>query len=50
MIPKQAESRGIRARNQAMIRTGGEQGRAATHVASQRVPRLLAFSGGSTCE
>lgn len=26
---RQATSRGIRARNQAMIRTGGEQGRAA---------------------
>jgi hypothetical protein len=41
----QAASRGIRARNQAMIRAGGEQGRAASYNAFQRVPRLVVFLG-----
>jgi hypothetical protein len=36
---RQAVSRGIRARNQAMIRTGGEQGRAAA---------LRCYSAGAT--
>jgi hypothetical protein len=36
MIPKQqAVGRGIRARNQAMIRIGGEQGRAAARSCFQ---------------
>ncbi len=44
---KQAPGRGIRARNQAAIRIGGEQGRAATCVASYRVSRPAVFLGGS---
>jgi hypothetical protein len=46
MVSQQAESPVIRARNQAMIRTGGEQGRAATHIAYQRVVGLPAFFWG----
>jgi hypothetical protein len=42
---KQAPGRGIRARNQASIRIGGEQGRAATRVASYRVSRPVVFLG-----
>ena len=41
---QQAVGRGIRAHNQAMIRIGGEQGRAATLVAFNRVSRPAVFS------
>jgi len=47
MVPNQAPGRGIRARNQAVIRIGGEQGRAATRVAVQRVSRPAVFLGES---
>ena len=40
---RQAQGRGIRARNQAMIRIGGERERAATLVAVQRVSRPRVF-------
>lgn len=46
----QATSPVIRARNQAMIRTGGEQGRAAVSAAIQRVAGLVVFLGGSPDE
>lgn len=43
MVSQQAESPVVRACAQAAIRNGGEQGRAATQVASQRVAGLPAF-------
>jgi hypothetical protein len=48
MVSKQqAVGRGIRARHQATIRIGGEQERAATCVADNRVSRPAVFLGGS---